>query len=196
MKKTAPYIFIFTLLLSGCSSRIYFLEGTKYDNKESFIAANAAMNTRCTESISPNTTPLVKRKLIAMIPTQEAIYKNRYSQIKVSSPNSPITMDNLRDNILISSVNAHYRLMVERIKRKNIYISVELVEYETLSAPQASEYADIFHIVMAEATGGKDMLYLTTQKNGKQIVNYDSSIPKCEAIRDSYLASIQTLALQ
>jgi hypothetical protein len=194
MKKTASFVFIFTLLLLGCGSRIYYLEGAKYDNKESFISARVAMNIHCTESISPIPTPLVKRKLIAMIPTQEAVYKNRLSIAKAIS--SPVTIDNFRDSPLISAVNENYRLMVERINRKNIYISVELVEYETLSSPQASTDSDIFYIVLTEAIAGKDMLYLTTQKNGKQIVNYDTSIPKCESIRDSYLSSIQTIALQ
>ncbi|MBZ0094016.1 MAG: hypothetical protein K8H75_01370 [Sulfuricella sp.] len=195
MKKTAPFVFISMLLLSGCGMT-YFLEGAKYDNKESFVAARAAMNTRCTESISAIPVPLVKRKLIAMIPTQEAIYKNRYSIIKAASPNDPVTMDKLRDNPIFSAINENYRLIVERIKRKNIYPSVEVVEYETLSTPQASANADILHIAMAEALGGKDIFYLTTQKSGKQIVSIDAASPKCEAIRDSYLSSIQTLALQ
>jgi len=193
MKKTTPYILILTLLLSGCA-KAYFLEGVKYDTRESFIAARNEMDIRCTESISPLPAPLVKRKLLAMIPTQEAVYKSRYLIEKAVSPN--ITMDRLRDSPIISAVNNNYRLIVERIKRKNIYLSVELIEYETLSSPQASTDTDIFYIVLTEAIAGKDMLYLTTQKNGKQIVNIDSSIPKCEAMRDSYLASIQTLALQ
>lgn len=194
MKKTTPYILILTLLLSGCSSRIYFLEGVKYDTRESFITARNEMDIKCTESISPLPTPLVKRKLIAMIPTQEAVYKNRYLIAKAASPNA--TMDSLRASPRISAINNHYRLIAERIKRKNIYLSFELIEYETLSSPQASTDTDIFYVVLTEAIAGTDMMYLTTQKNGKQIVNIDSAIPKCEAMRDSYLFSIQTLALQ
>jgi len=193
MKKTASFVFILTLLLSGCA-KVYFLEGVKYDTRESFITARNEMDISCTESISPLPTPLVKRKLIAMIPTQEAVYKSRYLIAKAVSPNA--TMDSLRASPLISAINNDYRLIAERIKRKNIYFSVELIEYETLSSPQASTDSDIFYIVLTEAIAGKDMLYLTTQKNGKQIVNYDTSIPKCESIRDSYLSSIQTIALQ
>jgi hypothetical protein len=195
MKKTAPFVIIFSLLLSGCGTA-YFLEGVKYDSKESFVAARAAMNKRCTESITVLPAPLVKRKLIAMIPSQETIYKNRYSMIMASSPNNRVTMDTLRNNPLIAGLNENYRHLAEFIKRKNIYTSFELVEYEILSAPQPSADTDIFYIAMAEAMGGKDMLYLTTQKNGKQVVNYDMSNPKCEFVRDSFFSSIQTLALQ
>lgn len=193
--KKAGSIVLGCALLSGCGMT-YFLEGAKYDSKEGFITARAAMNARCTESVATIPTPLVKRKLIVMIPTQEALYKNRYSIIKAASPNDPVTMDKLRDNPLFSGINEGYRNVAERIKRRNIYASVEVVEYEALSMPQPNSGTDIMHVAMSEALGGKDIFYLTTQKSGKQIVSYEATSPRCESIRDSYLSSIQTLALQ
>jgi hypothetical protein len=194
MKKTGSII-LGCVLLSSCSTT-YLLEGAKYDTKDSFIAARAAMNTRCTESVEVIRSPLVKRKLIAMIPTQEALYKNRYSIIKAALPNDPVTMERLRDNPLFSGLNENYRHIAERIKRRNIYASVDIVEYETLSTPQSNVDTDIFHVAMAEALGGKDIFYLTTKKNGKQVVSSEAATPKCESISGSYLSSIQTLALQ
>lgn len=194
MKKTGSII-LGCVLLSGCGMT-YFLEGAKYDTKESFVAARSAAYARCTNSVSALPAPLVKRKLIAMIPTQEALYKNRYTIIKAASPSDPVTMDSLRENPLFSGMNEYYKYIVEHVKRRNIYKTVEVVEYETLSAPQPNADTDILYMAMAEALGGKDVLYLSTKKNGKQIVSYESASPRCESVRDSYLSSIQTIALQ
>lgn len=182
-------------LLSGCGMT-YFLEGAKYDSRDSFVAARDAMNSRCTASVIPLVAPVVKRKLVFLIPTQSAVYQNRFSIVKAAIPNDPITIDGMKKNPIISGVGENYRLDFERIKRRNIYMSVDVSEYDTLSLPQASSEVDVLYVAMPEVLGGRDTFYLVTQKGGKQLVNISGAVPKCEAIRDSLLESIQTIALQ
>jgi|JI10StandDraft_1071094.scaffolds.fasta_scaffold252518_2 hypothetical protein len=195
MKKCFVLGGLMASLLSGCGMA-YLLEGARYESKESFVAARSAMNARCMENVVPFPVPLVKRKLIAFIPSQEAIYKNRFKIVKAAIPNDPITIEGMRDNPLFSGLNENYRIGVEMLRRKNIFPSVEIVEYENLSLPQASADVDIFYIEMPEILGGKDTFYLTTQKGGRQLVNISAAVPRCEALRDSFHASVQTIALQ
>lgn len=214
MRNAILVILITILLLSGCST-IYYLEGAEYDSKKKFIAARAAMYARCIESTIPLTTSIVERKLIALIPSQETIYRITHANIKAASPNFPVSLEDLRNDPLYSGANENFRMVVEWIKRKNLYTAVEMVEYEILSAPQAlsippaSADTDIFHIVLAPAINRRDMYYLITEKRGKQRIDYGIMNPdcasarisflsmiQCEAFRDNLLSSLQTLALQ
>lgn len=195
MKKCFVLGGLIASLLSGCGMT-YLLEGVRYESKEGFASARAAMLTRCTDSVVPLPAPLVRRKLIAFIPSQEAIYKNRFKIVKAAIPNDPITVEGMRSNPLISGINELYRADVEMLRRRNIFSSVDVVEYDSLSLPQASADVDILYVEMPEMLGGRDAVYVSTQKGGRQLVTVNAAVPKCEAIRDSLHASIQTIALQ
>ena len=160
MKKAVLVILMTTLALSGCSTT-YYLEGAEYKGKKKYIAARAAMHTRCIESTEPLPTPLIERKLIALIPSQELIYTTILTNLKAISPDYPMTREDLRYDPLYSGVNENFTMVVELIKRKNLYKTVEMIEYESLSIPEASVDTDIFHVVLATATNRNDRYYLT-----------------------------------
>jgi hypothetical protein len=208
MKKAVLTILITTLVLPGCST-IYYLEGAEYKDKEKYIAARAAMHTRCIESTEPLPTPLIERKLIALIPSQELIYTTILTNLKAISPDYPITREDLRKQPLYSGTNENFKMIIELIKRKNLYQTVEMIEYESLSLPEASVDTDIFHVVLATATNRNDRYYLTREKRGKLRIDYGAINPpcvnervsfmymtQCETFRDNFLSSLQTLALQ
>lgn len=208
MKNAALVILLTTLLLSGCST-MYYLEGTEYDSKNKFIEARAAMHNRCIESTAPLPMPLVERKLIALIPSQEFVYRTVFANQQAKSPDFPITREDLRKDPIYSGINQNFRMVVELIKRKNLYTTVEMIEYDTLSIPEASEDTDIFHIVLATATNRNDRYYLTREKRGKLRIDYGPMNPdcasarasflsmiQCETFRDNLLSSLQRLALQ
>jgi hypothetical protein len=208
MKKAVLVILMTTLVLSGCSTT-YYLEGAEYKGKKKYIAARAAMHTRCIESAEPLPTPLIERKLIALIPSQELINTTILTNLKAISPDYPMTREDLRYDPLYSGVNENFKMVVELIKRKNLYKTVEMIEYEYLSIPEASVDTDIFHVVLATATNRNDRYYLTREKRGKLRIDYGAINPpcvhervsfmymtQCETFRDNLLSSLQTLALQ
>ncbi|MDV6345310.1 MULTISPECIES: hypothetical protein [unclassified Nitrosomonas] len=208
MKKAALVILMTVLVLSGCST-IYYLEDAEYEGKKKYIAARAAMHTRCIESTEPLPTPLIERKLIALIPSQEFIYTAIQKNFKDISPDFPMSREDLRIEPLYSGANENFRMVVELIKKKNLYRTVEMIEYESLSIPEASADTDIFHVVLATATNRNDKYYLTREKRGKLRIDYGAMNPdcanvrisfmssiQCETFRDNLLSSLQTLALQ
>jgi hypothetical protein len=184
------------VLLAGCAGQKFFLEGKQYNSKDEFIAARESTRSSCLASVTPLPQPIVNRKLVMMIPTQETIYKNRYAIIKAANPGYPVTMDGLRNNVLIAGLGESYRQNFEQVKKRNMYASVELVEYESLSEPQPTSNTDVYFIRLAEGLGARDTIYLVTSKNGRQIVNVDASSVLCSKRIESLLASLQTLALQ
>ncbi len=208
MKKVVLVILMTALVLSGCTT-IYYLESTEYKDKKKYIAARAAMHTRCIVSTESLPTPLIERKLIALIPSQELIYTTVLTNLKAISPDYPITRGDLRKDPLYSGANENFKMVVELIKMKNLYKTVEMIEYEHLSIPEASEDTDIFHVVLATATNRNDKYYLTREKRGKLRIDYGAvnppcvnervsfmSMNQCETFRDNLLSSLQTLALQ
>ena len=199
---------IFVLLLAGCST-IYHLEGKEYDSKEKFIAARSEMYQRCVESTDPLPKPLVERKLIALIPSQEIIYRTIQAKLKAATPDFPVLMEDLRKDPVYSGASENFRMVTELIKRRNLYSTVEVIEYQTLSIPQATEDTDILHVVLATSDNRNDKYYLTREKRGKLRIYYGTMNPdcamdrvtflsriECETFRDNLLSSLQTLALQ
>lgn len=208
MKNAALVILTIALLLSSCST-IYYLEGTEYEGKKKYIAARTSMHTRCIESTEPLPAPLIERKLIALIPSQEFIYTTVQATLNAAAPDFPLSREDLRNDPLYSGANENFRMVVELIKRRNLYRAVEMIEYETLSIPEADEDTDIFHIVLATATNRNDRYYLTREKRGKLRIEYGAMNPdcanvrvsflfmtQCETFRDNLLSSLQELALQ
>jgi hypothetical protein len=195
--KEFAVIILLCVTVCGCATRItYYLEGKAYPSKEAFVSAREQMEQRCMANLKGYDVPLVQRKLIAMLPSQEAVYKSRIEMAKASAQGANTTMDVLAANPLVNHVGRSYRWLAEKIQKKNIYSSVEIMEYETLSDPQPSKQADIFYVTLTNRIGGKDVLYMTTQRNGKQMISMDASNPICEAMAESFLASVQTIALQ
>lgn len=208
MKNAAFLILLITLLLPGCST-FYYLEGVEYDSKEKYVAARAAMHHRCIERAVPHAKPLVERKLIALIPSQEFIFRTALASRKAALPDFPVTREDLRKDPIYAGANENFRMVVELIKRNNLYASVEVIEYEDLSIPPADANTDIFHVVMATANNRNDKYYLTREKRGKLRIDYGVINPECptsrvsflsmiecETFRDNLLSSLQRLALQ
>lgn len=208
MKNIGLVALISVVLLAGCST-IYYLEGKEYDSKQKFIAARSAMYKRCIESTEPLSKPLVERKLIALIPSQETIYRTIQAKLKAASPDFPVLMEDLRKDPVYSGANENFKMVTELIKRRNLYSIVEVIEYQTLSIPQATEDTDIFHVVLATSDNRNDKYYLTREKRGKLRIYYGTmnpecaldrvsflSMTQCETFRDNLLSSLQTLALQ
>lgn len=189
MKKRVWIIILILIGLTGCST-IYFLEGKEYEGRRLYIAARAEMYQRCIEgTISLNPTP-IQRKLIALIPSQEAIFRTHFDNIKESNPNFPVTMEDLRQDPMYFGMNENYRLVVELIKKRNLYQFLEIQEYETLTIPEVDEETDVFYIALPKDTKHRDMYYLTTEKRGKLRVDYGPMDPDCETARAPFLALI------
>ena len=91
MKKRVWVIILILIGLTGCST-IYFLEGKEYEGRRQYIAARAEMYQRCIEGTISLSPPPIQRKLIALIPSQEAIFRTHFDNIKESNPNFPVTM--------------------------------------------------------------------------------------------------------
>lgn len=176
--------------LTGCST-VYFLEGKEYEGRRKYLAARSEIYHRCVETVMPLDPPLIQRKLIALIPSQETIFRTHLDNIKESNPNFPVTMEDLRQDPIYFGMNENYRLVVELIKKRNLYQSLEIQEYEaTLTLPEVDEQTDVFHIDLPKDTKHRDMYYLTTEKRGKLRVDYGPMDPDCETARAPFLALI------
>lgn len=189
MKKKVWAIILMLIGSTGCSMT-YFLEGKEYEGRRQYIAARAEIYQRCIEGAVPFDTPPIQRKLITLIPSQEAIFRTHFDNIKESNPNFPITMEDLRQDPIYFGMNENYQLVVELIKKRNLYQYLETREYETLEIPEATEEADVFYIALPEDTKHRDMYYLTTEKRGKLRVDYGLMDPDCETARAPFLALI------
>lgn len=182
-------IILILIGLTGCST-IYFLEGKEYEGRRQYIAARAEMYQRCIEGTISLSPPPIQRKLIALIPSQEAIFRTHFDNIKESNPNFPVTMEDLRQDPIYFGMNENYRLVVELIKKRNLYQDLQIEEYETLTVPEVDEESDVFYIALPKDTKHRDMYYLNTEKRGKLRVDYGPMDPDCETARAPFLALI------
>ena len=189
MKKRVWVIILILIGLTGCST-IYFLEGKEYEGRRQYIAARAEMYQRCIEGTISLNPPPIQRKLIALIPSQEAIFRTHFDNIKESNPNFPVTMEDLRQDPIYFWMNENYRLVVELIKKRNLYQDLQIEEYETLTVPEVDEESDVFYIALPKDTKHRDMYYLNTEKRGKLRVDYGPMDPDCETARAPFLALI------
>ncbi|HMV12422.1 MAG TPA: hypothetical protein PKD88_03320 [Nitrosomonas sp.] len=189
MKKRVWVIILILIGLTGCST-IYFLEGKEYEGRRQYIAARAEMYQRCIEGTISLNPPPIQRKLIALIPSQEAIFRTHFDNIKESNPNFPVTMEDLRQDPIYFGMNENYRLVVELIKKRNLYQDLQIEEYETLTVPEVDEESDVFYIALPKDTKHRDMYYLNTEKRGKLRVDYGPMDPDCETARAPFLALI------
>lgn len=189
MKKRVWVIILILIGLTGCST-IYFLEGKEYEGRRQYIAARAEMYQRCTQGTISLNPPPIQRKLIALIPSQEAIFRTHFDNIKESNPNFPVTMEDLRQDPIYFGMNENYRLVVELIKKRNLYQDLQIEEYETLTVPEVDEESDVFYIALPKDTKHRDMYYLNTEKRGKLRVDYGPMDPDCETARAPFLALI------
>lgn len=189
MKKRVWVIILILIGLTGCST-IYFLEGKEYEGRRQYIAARAEMYQRCIEGTISLNPPPIQRKLIALIPSQEVIFRTHFDNIKESNPNFPVTMEDLRQDPIYFGMNENYRLVVELIKKRNLYQDLQIEEYETLTVPEVDEESDVFYIALPKDTKHRDMYYLNTEKRGKLRVDYGPMDPDCETARAPFLALI------
>ncbi len=189
MKKRVWVIILILIGLTGCST-IYFLEGKEYEGRRQYIAARAEMYQRCIQGTISLNPPPIQRKLIALIPSQEAIFRTHFDNIKESNPNFPVTMEDLRQDPIYFGMNENYRLVVELIKKRNLYQDLQIEEYETLTVPEVDEESDVFYIALPKDTKHRDMYYLNTEKRGKLRVDYGPMDPDCETARAPFLALI------
>ena len=189
MKKRVWVIILILIGLTGCST-IDFLEGKEYEDRRQYIAARAEMYQRCIEGTISLNPPPIQRKLIALIPSQEAIFRTHFDNIKESNPNFPVTMEDLRQDPIYFGMNENYRLVVELIKKRNLYQDLQIEEYETLTVPEVDEESDVFYIALPKDTKHRDMYYLNTEKRGKLRVDYGPMDPDCETARAPFLALI------
>lgn len=182
------------VLLSGCAVN-YTFEGQKYDSKEKFHQAVDDLVARSLATVTPLTKPLTQKKLIFAIPSESTVLeenKKRFVKAQGVAPTGPAL--EILENLTKSNYK-NIKIFFEAIQKKNLYVSVQLIEMQSMTGSFAASN-DTDALYMVEPTQGSNQWYYTSLKLGKQIFAYDRSSPNAAGKLQAFIEATQLQAIR
>lgn len=184
----------FIIALSGCVST-YTLDGKKYDNETTFQAAVENERSGAISQVQPLQIPLTKKKLIAALPSEQAIYTEN-SRRHISTNSRPLMGIGIEQNANLSkSTYKMIRVLFEGVQKRAIYSSVEIRDIPSMaiSLEPSPDYDVLYYTEPGVGTG---QLFYSSVKHGKQIFAYDRSKEGITAKVNSFIEAVQVQAIK
>lgn len=185
---------IFLLSLSGCSS-VYFLDGRKYDNQESFQIAVEEMRSTALNQVQPLQSPLSKKRLVVAIPSENTIYVGnlRSHQSTTGKEATGLAVEQYRN--LAKSNFKLTKVFYESVQRRGIYPSVTITETESMvnSLEPTNDYDVMYY---TEPALGSGQTFYASAKHGKQVFASDRSGTTAIAKTNAFIDAVQALAIR
>lgn len=162
------------ILLTGCGRATYTLNGTQHNNAQSFQAAVDLEKSKALAAVTPLTNPLTKKKLIAAMPSEQAVFEET-ARRHTATTGKPLAGIGIKQNTNLSKANYKMvRVFFEAIQKKGIYPSIEIREMpSTIISIEPSIDYDVLYVT--EPAAGSGQFFYASAKYGKQVFAFDRS---------------------
>lgn len=185
---------VITVLLTGCASK-YTMEGKVYANDKEFQAAVDLEVSSALNQVKPYGKPLTKKKLVAALPSEQAIFAENAKRHKAATGREIMGLATEQNTNLSRAAYKMTRVFYEGAEKKGIYSSFEIKDMPTMTV--SIEPSDDYDVIYFTEPGvGSGQYFYASAKHGKQVFAYDRSgvgvIPKVNAFVDA----IQSLAIR
>lgn len=181
-----------SVMLSGCVTAHYFLNGKKYDNEALFQAAVQDYIDESLSKVQPLPAPLTNKKLIAALPSESAFYAEsarRYTE----AMGEPLNGIAIEQNTNLSKSNYKMiKVFFEAVQKRGIYSSVEIRDMSNIViALEPSQEYDVIYLNLGNSIANEQFFY-SSVKNGKQVFFYDKSVDPM----NGFIEAIQMQAIR
>ncbi len=171
IKSTATLALI--IFLTGCGAT-YTFNGKQHNNAQSFQTAVDVEKSTALAAVTPLSGPLTKRKLIAAIPSEQAVFEET-ARRHTAITGKPLMGIGIEQNTNLSKANHKMvRVYFEAIQKKGIYSAVEIREMpSTVISIEPSVDYDVLYLT--EPAAGSGQFFYASAKHGKQVFAHDRS---------------------
>ncbi len=192
MKRVLYFVVIGIVLLSGCASVAYRLDGATYSDSGQFQSASDALYTNTKQQLVETmrvVTPISKKKLVIGVPTKDVIRGGFIMPSMLTVTASQLIMaDNLATN-----GRKEYMMFAQTIRDMGIYESVSIID-STGGHLQPAPDGDVLYLFVIPSANTSQW-YLNGGKAGQQTVNIDRGQPKFFGKAVSFVNSVKGYAL-
>jgi hypothetical protein len=185
---------VIVLLTSGCATS-YTLEGKKYDSQEKFQQAVNEARGITLQAINPLNEPVTSKKLIVLIPSEQAIKEETFKRFSATENRSPIGVQvEIIENLSKSNYKMT-RVFFEAIQRRNIFRDVEIRDnLSMIGSIEPSANYDVMYYTEPSVSSGQ--YFYSSVKHGKQAFAFDrSSIDGVQRVK-SFVDAVSALAIR
>lgn len=182
------------LAISGCTST-YTLNGRRFENQEAFQAAVESERSSAVSQVKTLPLPLTKKKLIAALPSEQALYEEN---IRRQIAHTGRSVSGLAQEQITNLSRSNYKLtrvLFEGVEKRGIYSGVEIRNMPSMafSIEPSLEYDVIYY---TEPTIGAGQLFYSSAKYGRQVFAYDRSVSGVTGKVNSFIEAVQLQAIK
>ena len=172
----------------------YTYEGQVFDLPTKFQKGVDDKVKATVKSITPLPTPLSQKKLVFAMPRQSAFIKESAKRFAAVHGAPPVKLaKEIVENLSISNFKS-IKVFFQAVKKKNIYVSVEFVELDSMSGSYpAAEGVDALYMV-EPSVGEVHWTYASTQYGEQELV-YDRSSEHIEGKVQAFVQAVQAMAV-
>jgi hypothetical protein len=168
-------IFSASLVLAGCATQVYFLNGVKFPDKDSFTAAYRAEQTQDLNNVKPLTQQVSAKKLRVVLPSRDR-YMGVVAKLEGTRLNRTVTRDELEKAPLVLFPLEDYENQAQMIQKKALYSNTEIVHTDSSGDPDPSDTSDVVWMYLAEVIGKRGGWYFLGSRTGKQPLPIDGAL--------------------
>ena len=143
----------------------------------------------------PLSKPLTSRQLVIVFPSKEALFSQSKANVKANTGKDPDKKFAERIDTMAQHSAIAVKAMYEAAKIKGIYLYVSYRESETTTNTLAPS-ADYDTLVWYEERPGAGQWFYSNLKFGKQVFTWDRTSANMQISTESFLASLQALAIR
>jgi hypothetical protein len=193
MIKAIGIIALSSFLAACGTANNYTYNGQKYKGEEAFQAAVAQTKTISLASIQKLQTPLTDKKLIAVIPSIDAMRAEILGRFeKQLTRQVQLNEQEIVTNLAIQSYK-DLRIFYEAVEQRGIYKSVEIRDStSTTPSLEASSDYDVLYYSQPNISSGQ--FFYSSLKFGKQVFAYDLSGGTPQSKVAAFVEAAQALA--
>ena len=182
--------------LCGCAPRpFYKLEGARYDDPESFLAAQDALNERILASVTPLPKPVTKKKLVVMYPSAQAVGDENVRRFTNLNERSPAKWQEEQMRTMGKRAATDMRGLIDVIRKRGIYPEVDFRSSPSMvnSIEPGPEFDVLYY---TEASQGTGQTFYASVKHGRQVFASDRTGTTPEAKAKAFIDAVQLMAIR
>ena len=182
------------LILSGCAAT-YTLGTKKFDNEQAFQAAVEDERNQALSQVQKLPEPLTKKKLIAALPSEQAIYAEN-SRRHTATTGKPLMGAGIELYTNLSkSAYKLTKVFFEGVQKRGIYSSIEIRDMMSMAVSiEPSQEYDVLYFT--EPSVGSGQYFYASAKHGKQVFAYDRSGEGVTAKVNAFIEAAQVQAIK
>lgn len=172
------------------------MDGVRYEGSENFQNGVDQQVALALGQVTALPKPITFKRLIILIPSEEAIYNENVKRRNALRGDSPLAT--LEKEMIENLSKSNYKLSVvlhNGLRKRGIYSEVIIKESPSMvnSIEPAQDYDVLYY---TEASAGSGQMFYSSVKHGRQVFAWDRSAPNITGKLNSFIQSVQILAIR